>query len=111
MNLGRYGLSVTIANQKLILCVYYCNFNPIIIIPLQNLWIERITYTTDSYLPGILKWFEVVEQTMEQVCPAQYACEVLEKNNQQIRQMINHYRSNPHVNYINFIFTNYIKYL
>ena len=52
---------------------------------------------TDSYLPGILKWFEVVEQSLEQICPAQYACETLEKNCHQIRQMVNHYRANPQV--------------
>ncbi|KAG7153404.1 Dedicator of cytokinesis protein 3-like, partial [Homarus americanus] len=41
----------------------------------KNLWIERITYTTEFELPGILKWFEVVDQKVDQLCPPQYACE------------------------------------
>lgn len=63
----------------------------------QNLWIERTTYTTECELPGILKWFEVVEQRIEQLCPPQYACETVERNNKQIRQVMQHYRANPQV--------------
>ncbi|XP_076035833.1 dedicator of cytokinesis protein 3-like isoform X2 [Oratosquilla oratoria] len=64
----------------------------------KNLWIERITYVTESELPGILKWFEVVEQRVEQLSPPQYACETVHKNNSHIRQMINHYRVNQQDN-------------
>ncbi|XP_037792049.1 dedicator of cytokinesis protein 4-like [Penaeus monodon] len=64
----------------------------------KNLWIERTTYTTECELPGILKWFEVVEQRIEQLCPPQYACETVERNNKQIRQVMQHYRANPQDN-------------
>lgn len=66
-------------------------------IALQNLWIERITYTTEFELPGILKWFEVVDQRMEQLCPPQYACETVDRHTKQLRQIIIHYRANPQV--------------
>ncbi|XP_045606392.1 dedicator of cytokinesis protein 3 isoform X3 [Procambarus clarkii] len=64
----------------------------------KNLWIERITYTTEFELPGILKWFEVVDQKLDQLCPPQYACETVERNNKQIRQITLHYRANPQDN-------------
>ncbi|XP_042868283.1 dedicator of cytokinesis protein 3-like isoform X2 [Penaeus japonicus] len=64
----------------------------------KNLWIERTTYTTECELPGILKWFEVVEQRIEQLCPPQYACETVERNNKQLRQVMQHYRANPQDN-------------
>ncbi|XP_042209941.1 dedicator of cytokinesis protein 3-like isoform X4 [Homarus americanus] len=64
----------------------------------KNLWIERITYTTEFELPGILKWFEVVDQKVDQLCPPQYACETVERNNKQIRQITIHYRANPQDN-------------
>ncbi|XP_064122675.1 dedicator of cytokinesis protein 5-like [Macrobrachium nipponense] len=62
----------------------------------KNLWIERITYTIESELPGILKWFEIVDQRIEQLCPPQCACETVEKNNKQLKQMSLQYRANPH---------------
>ncbi|KAK8389640.1 hypothetical protein O3P69_008971 [Scylla paramamosain] len=64
----------------------------------KNLWIERTTYTTEFELPGILKWFEVVDQRMEQLCPPQYACETVDRHNKQLRQIIIHYRANPQDN-------------
>ncbi|MPC55393.1 Dedicator of cytokinesis protein 3 [Portunus trituberculatus] len=64
----------------------------------KNLWIERTTYTTEFELPGILKWFEVVDQRMEQLCPPQYACETVDRHNKQLKQIIIHYRANPQDN-------------
>ncbi|XP_071543136.1 dedicator of cytokinesis protein 3 isoform X3 [Panulirus ornatus] len=64
----------------------------------KNLWIERITYTTEFELPGILKWFEVIDQRVDQLCPPEYACETVERNNKQIRQISLHYRANPQDN-------------
>ncbi|KAK4293650.1 hypothetical protein Pmani_033668 [Petrolisthes manimaculis] len=64
----------------------------------KNLWIERITYTTEFELPGILKWFEVVDQSIEQLCPPQYACETVERHNKQLRQITLHYKANPQDN-------------
>lgn len=79
------------------------------IIALQNLWIERITYTTEFELPGILKWFEVVDQRLEQLCPPQYACETVDRHNKQLRQIIIHYRANPQVKvFLIICFTLYV---
>ncbi|MCL4132478.1 UNVERIFIED_CONTAM: hypothetical protein GTU68_029436, partial [Idotea baltica] len=64
----------------------------------KSLWIERVLYTTECELPGILKWFEVVSQQTEQVCPPQYACETVLANIHQIRQMTAHYKTFPKKN-------------
>ena len=61
----------------------------------KNLWVERITYTISSPLPGILKWFEVEHQSVEQICPPQYAAETVEKRALEIKNTVHHYRANP----------------
>ncbi|GLH11496.1 uncharacterized protein GBIM_16259 [Gryllus bimaculatus] len=42
-----------------------------------SLWIERTTLITSSPLPGILRWFEVIERSVEEVPPVQFACETM----------------------------------
>ncbi|XP_018019941.1 dedicator of cytokinesis protein 4 [Hyalella azteca] len=61
----------------------------------KNLWIERITYTISSPLPGILKWFEVEHQSVEQICPPQNACETVHNRTKEIKNTVSHYRANP----------------
>ncbi|CAG2069351.1 unnamed protein product, partial [Timema podura] len=46
---------------------------------------------TSSSLPGILRWFEVVEKSVEEVAPVQYACETMDNVNKELRQLINTY--------------------
>ncbi|KAF2367981.1 DHR-1 domain [Trinorchestia longiramus] len=64
----------------------------------KNLWVERITYTISSSLPGILKWFEVEYQSVEQICPPQYACETVDNRTREIKNAVNNYRANPKEN-------------
>lgn len=58
---------------------------------LQSLWLERTTLVTASSLPGILRWFEVVERTVEEITPVQFACETMETVNRELRQLISQY--------------------
>ncbi|CAL4062202.1 unnamed protein product, partial [Meganyctiphanes norvegica] len=60
----------------------------------KTLWIERTHYHIECELPGILKWFEVTEQHVENICPPQYACETVAIQNKVLRQMILLYRAN-----------------
>nr|CAD7432042.1 unnamed protein product [Timema monikensis] len=57
----------------------------------QSLWVERTLLVTSSSLPGILRWFEVVEKSVEEVAPVQYACETMDNVNKELRQLINTY--------------------
>ncbi|XP_066992689.2 dedicator of cytokinesis protein 3 [Anabrus simplex] len=61
----------------------------------KSLWIERTTLVTSSSLPGILRWFEVIERSVEEVAPVQYACETMESVNRELRQLINQYTAEP----------------
>jgi len=44
-----------------------------------------------SSLPGILRWFEVVEKSEKEIPPVQFACETMESVNKELRQLINQY--------------------
>ncbi|PSN57625.1 hypothetical protein C0J52_00521 [Blattella germanica] len=57
----------------------------------KSLWIERTVLVTSSPLPGILRWFEVVEKSEREIPPVQYACETMDNVNKEIRQLINQY--------------------
>lgn len=50
---------------------------------------------TSSSLPGILRWFEVVEKTVEEVAPIQFACETMESVNKELNQLVNQYTAEP----------------
>ena len=43
---------------------------------------------TSSPLPGILRWFEVVEKKVEELTPVRYACERIEDVNRQLNSLI-----------------------
>ncbi|KAJ1522281.1 hypothetical protein ONE63_002583 [Megalurothrips usitatus] len=57
----------------------------------KSLWLERTTLAIASSLPGILRWFEVVERTVEEITPVQFACETMEAVNRELRHLISQY--------------------
>ena len=57
----------------------------------QSLWIERTVLVTSSSLPGILRWFEVVDKSEREIPPVQYACETMDNVNKELRQLINQF--------------------
>jgi len=59
----------------------------------KSLWIERTVLVISSSLPGILRWFEVVEKSEKEIPPVQFACETMESVNKELRQLISQYTS------------------
>ena len=51
------------------------------------MWVERSTFKTSSSLPGILRWFEVISVTTENISPIQHACEMVGNKNAELRQL------------------------
>uniref|UniRef100_A0A8D0E8M0 Dedicator of cytokinesis 5 n=1 Tax=Salvator merianae TaxID=96440 RepID=A0A8D0E8M0_SALMN len=53
-----------------------------------TMWIERTTYTTAYSFPGILKWFEVKQITVEEISPLENAIETMELTNEKISNCV-----------------------
>lgn len=49
----------------------------------------------DSPLPGILRWFEVVNTSVEEVPPVQFACETVQNANCKLNQLVSTYVTDP----------------
>uniref|UniRef100_A0A6Q2Z8Y3 Dedicator of cytokinesis 5 n=1 Tax=Esox lucius TaxID=8010 RepID=A0A6Q2Z8Y3_ESOLU len=52
-----------------------------------TMWIERTTYITSYYFPGILKWFEVKSISVE-ISPLQNAVETMEMANEKLSNLV-----------------------
>lgn len=64
----------------------------------KSLWIERTSLTTEAKLPGILRWFEVIERRSELLAPVQYACETMQNVETELRRLVAQYTAEPHRN-------------
>ncbi|XP_043596698.1 dedicator of cytokinesis protein 3 isoform X2 [Bombus pyrosoma] len=64
----------------------------------KSLWIERTTLTTEAKLPGILRWFEVIEKRSELLAPVQYACETMLSVERELRRLVAQYTAEPNRN-------------
>jgi dedicator of cytokinesis protein 1 len=58
-------------------------------------WLERTILTTSHQLPGILRWFPVVESHVFELNPIQFAIETMEKSNKSLTELILSHRSDP----------------
>ncbi|XP_050437512.1 dedicator of cytokinesis protein 3 isoform X2 [Adelges cooleyi] len=61
----------------------------------KSLWLERTILVISDRLPGILRCFEVVNTTTEEVPPVKFACETIESVNKDLRRLINQYTNEP----------------
>ncbi|XP_039296231.1 LOW QUALITY PROTEIN: dedicator of cytokinesis protein 3 [Nilaparvata lugens] len=61
----------------------------------KSMWLERTLLVTSDSLPGILRWFEVVQMTVEEVPPVQFACETMQNVNSDLSQLIAAYTLDP----------------
>ncbi|XP_022253495.1 dedicator of cytokinesis protein 3-like isoform X2 [Limulus polyphemus] len=61
----------------------------------KSLWIERTTLTTASRLPGILRWFEVIDRQLEEISPIAHAWETVDHMNKELRRLIAQYTNDP----------------
>ncbi|KAL1512882.1 hypothetical protein ABEB36_002392 [Hypothenemus hampei] len=62
---------------------------------IKTLWIERTVLDIAAPLPGILRWFEVVDRQSEEIPPVQYACETMQNVENELRQLITIYTHEP----------------
>ncbi|XP_015379000.1 PREDICTED: dedicator of cytokinesis protein 3 [Diuraphis noxia] len=61
----------------------------------KSLWLERTILITSERLPGILRWFEVISTTTEEVPPIKFACETIDSVNKNLKLIINQYTNEP----------------
>lgn len=62
---------------------------------IKTLWIERTVLEIASPLPGILRWFEVINRQTDEIPPVQYACETMQSVENELRQLITIYTHEP----------------
>ncbi|XP_067884811.1 dedicator of cytokinesis protein 2-like isoform X2 [Heterodontus francisci] len=62
-----------------------------------SMWIERTTFTTAYKMPGILRWFEVVQTSLTYISPLENAIETMQASNNKILAMINQHHSDPNL--------------
>lgn len=62
---------------------------------MQTLWIERMTLEIENPLPGILRWFEVINRHTEEIPPVKYACETMQSVELELRQLVTTYTIEP----------------
>ncbi|XP_034662928.1 dedicator of cytokinesis protein 1 isoform X1 [Drosophila subobscura] len=66
----------------------------------RNLWLERTELITRFPLPGILRWFPVVEAITFKISPLERAVEIMKDTNRDIRQLVILHKSDEtlHIN-------------
>lgn len=64
----------------------------------KSLWIERTTIEIESPLPGILRWFEVRSQSVQELNPVEFACETMGNVGKELFELVAQYRSDPRRN-------------
>ncbi|XP_072524020.1 dedicator of cytokinesis protein 1 [Salminus brasiliensis] len=62
-----------------------------------NMWIERTTYVTAYKLPGILRWFEVLSTSTEEISPLENAMETMQLTNEKINNMVQRHLNDPNL--------------
>uniref|UniRef100_A0AAR5PSM5 Dedicator of cytokinesis protein 3 n=1 Tax=Dendroctonus ponderosae TaxID=77166 RepID=A0AAR5PSM5_DENPD len=62
---------------------------------IKTMWIERTVVETAAPLPGILRWFEVIDRQTEEIPPVQFACETMRNVENELRQLIAVYTHEP----------------
>ncbi|CAL8073981.1 unnamed protein product [Orchesella dallaii] len=71
----------------------------------KYMWVERATMKTDSELPSILRWLEIVQKEIDELSPIEFACEKMEEANTQLQTLIAAYKNDeqcqPEVRSIN----------
>ncbi|KAH8388441.1 hypothetical protein KR093_006384, partial [Drosophila rubida] len=63
----------------------------------RNLWLERTELTTQFPLPGILRWFPVVDSHTFKISPLEHAVEIMKETNKDIRQLVILHQSNENL--------------
>lgn len=61
----------------------------------KSLWCERTILKIEHQLPGILRWFEVVDCKVKQLTPVENACDTIENMNKELKKLIISYNYDP----------------
>lgn len=61
----------------------------------KSLWCERTILKIEHQLPGILRWFEVVDRKVYQLTPVENACDTIENMNKELKKLIISYNYDP----------------
>lgn len=61
----------------------------------KSLWIERTIIDIEEPLPGILRWFEVINRSVQELTPVEFACETMENVQRELWELIVQYRTDP----------------
>lgn len=64
----------------------------------KSLWIERTTLDISSPLPGILRWFEIIDRSVIELTPVEFACETMANVEKELCDHIAQYKSDPSKN-------------
>lgn len=64
----------------------------------KSLWIERTMIELEQPLPGILRWFEVKSQTVQELNPVEFACETMGNVGKELFELVSQYKSDPRRN-------------
>ncbi|XP_037029968.1 dedicator of cytokinesis protein 1 isoform X7 [Bradysia coprophila] len=62
-----------------------------------NFWLERTIMKTNFPLPGILRWFPVVDANTFKISPIEYAIETMELTNKAVRDLIIAHRNDENL--------------
>ena len=49
----------------------------------------------ENHLPGILRWFEVIDRQTDEIPPVKYACETMQSVELELRQLVTTYTVEP----------------
>ena len=63
----------------------------------SSLWLERTILSTSHQLPGILRWFPVVDSLVFELSPLQTAIETMEQANKSLTELILAYRADSNL--------------
>ncbi|XP_055305427.1 dedicator of cytokinesis protein 3 isoform X2 [Sitodiplosis mosellana] len=61
----------------------------------SRLWIERTLLDISEPLPNILRWFEIVDRSFQELTPVEFACETMENVAKELHELIEQYRADP----------------
>ncbi|XP_055487772.1 dedicator of cytokinesis protein 2-like [Leucoraja erinacea] len=62
-----------------------------------SMWIERTMFTTAYKLPGILRWFEVLQVSQTCISPLENAIETMQTSNDKILTMVNQHHNDANL--------------
>lgn len=67
----------------------------------KYMWIERTAMRTDSELPSVLRWLEIVQKEIDELSPIEFACEKVEEASTQLQTVMGMYKNEEQTQSVN----------